>query len=98
MLASLPGLRQSGVDRMEGVDEVMEAIEKHLGWMSANGELQRRRRARAADEIEAIVLGQLRSRMGDLRGRHSIDELAERVVTGETDPYRASDSVLADLT
>lgn len=93
-----PPVLKTKADRMEGVDEVMEAIEKHLGWMSNNGELQRRRRARAADEIEALVLGQLRSRMGDLRGQHSIDELAEQVVTGETDPYRASDSVLADLT
>lgn len=80
-----------------GIDEVMEAIDKHVGWMAEHGELHRRRRRRAADEIEAIVLAQLRARMGDLRGSHGMDELATRVVNGETDPYSAADKVLADI-
>ena len=80
-----------------GVDEVVEGIDKHVAWMEAHGELQRRRNKRAADEIEAIVLAQLRARMGDLRGSHGIDELAARVVAGESDPYTAADKVLGDI-
>ena len=80
-----------------GVDEVVEGIDKHVAWMEAHGELQRRRNKRAADEIEAIVLAQLRARMGDLRGSHGIDELAARVVAGESDPYTAADKVLDDI-
>ncbi|MDO5628541.1 MAG: methylmalonyl Co-A mutase-associated GTPase MeaB [Mobilicoccus sp.] len=82
---------------MEGVEEVIEGIDKHMAWMTEHGELERRRRARAADEIEALVLGELRSRMGDLRGSHGIDELAGKVVAGASDPYSASDDVLAAL-
>lgn len=82
----------------EGVDEVVEALDKHLAWMQDKGELRRRRLRRAADQIEAIVIKDLRERMGDLRGAHGIDALAAEVVEGRTDPYRAADSVLSDLT
>lgn len=81
-----------------GIEEVMEGIEKHVAWMTEFGELPRRRARRAADEIEAIVLAELRARMGDLRGSHGMDELAAAVVAGQTDPYTAADKVLADIT
>ncbi|MDO5710709.1 MAG: methylmalonyl Co-A mutase-associated GTPase MeaB [Micrococcales bacterium] len=81
-----------------GVDDVMEALDKHVRWMSDHEELTRRRTLRAANEIEAIVLAELRSRMGDLRGGQGIEGHAAQVVTGVTDPYAAADAVLADLT
>ncbi|WP_313566029.1 methylmalonyl Co-A mutase-associated GTPase MeaB [Mobilicoccus sp.] len=93
-----PPVLKTIADRSEGIDEVLEGIEKHFAWMTEHGELERRRRARAADEIEAIVLGQLRARMGDLRGGNAIDDLSAAVVAGETDPFRASDEILAALT
>lgn len=93
-----PPVIKTVADKMQGVEEVLEGIDKHVAWMTEHGELDRRRRARAADEIEAIVLTELRSRMGDLRGGHGIDDLASAVVAGESDPYRASDEVLSALT
>jgi len=82
---------------MTGAEDVMEALDKHVGWMTEHGELDRRRRARAADEIEAIVLGELRRRMGDIRGKHSIEDLAGQVAEGRIDPYTAADDVLEQL-
>jgi len=92
-----PPVLKTIADRMEGVEDVLEGIDKHMAWMTEHGELERRRRARAAQEIEAIVLAQLRARMGDLRGGHGIDDLAAAVVAGETDPYRAADDIVAAL-
>lgn len=82
----------------EGIDELMEAIDAHLTWLTEGGGLRRRRVARAADEIEAIALARLRSRMGDLRHDDSVDRLAAEVVDGTTDPYAAADQVVAALT
>jgi LAO/AO transport system kinase len=79
----------------EGVDEVVDDIERHGAWLAGNGMLEQRRRKRAADEVEAIALTALRSRMGDLRGGDALDRLAGRVVAGELDPYAAAD-VLVD--
>jgi LAO/AO transport system kinase len=92
-----PPVLKTVAAQMQGVDEVVEAIAGHHAWMSEHGELHRRRVARAADEIEAITLAVLRERMGDLRGGHSMEELAHKVVTGDLDPYAAADSVLDNM-
>ena len=81
----------------EGIDEVMEALDKHVAWMETTGTLRERRVRRAGDEIESIALQQLRARMGDLRHGNGVDELAANVVDGKTDPYAAADQVVAAL-
>lgn len=83
--------------RSQGIDEVMEALDKHVAWMEATGALRQRRVRRAGDEIESIALQQLRARMGDLRHGNGVDELAAAVVDGKTDPYAAADQVVAAL-
>ncbi len=84
--------------RGEGIGEVMEAIDKHEGWLDASGTRHTRRLKRAADEIEAIAVAALRARMGDLRAGHGIAEHAAAVVAGTIDPYAAADDVVAHLT
>ncbi|MBC7679419.1 MAG: methylmalonyl Co-A mutase-associated GTPase MeaB, partial [Pseudorhodobacter sp.] len=84
--------------RGEGADEVVEAIEKHGQWLVDTGRLAERRVARAADEVEAIALTVLRSRMGDLRGGDALSALASRVVDGTLDPYSAADELVGSLT
>ena len=81
----------------EGIDEVMEALDKHVAWMEETGTLRERRVRRAGDEIESIALQQLRAKMGDLRHGNGVDELAADVVDGKTDPYAAADQVVAAL-
>ena len=81
----------------EGIDEVMEALDKHVAWMERTGTLRDRRVRRAGDEIESLALQQLRARMGDLRHGNGVDELAADVVDGKTDPYAAADQVVAAL-
>ncbi|WP_035797908.1 methylmalonyl Co-A mutase-associated GTPase MeaB [Kitasatospora mediocidica] len=93
-----PPILKTVAARGEGVDEVVEALEKHRAWLEAGGELTLRRRRRAAEEIEAIALASLRSRIGDLRGDRHLDALAERVAAGQLDPYGAADALVAGLT
>jgi LAO/AO transport system kinase len=81
----------------EGVDDLVAAIEEHRAWMESSGELRRRRLRRARDEIETIAVTALRSRFGGLSGHADLDHLAAAVVGGETDPYRAADTVLETL-
>ncbi|HLM05862.1 MAG TPA: methylmalonyl Co-A mutase-associated GTPase MeaB [Blastococcus sp.] len=80
-----------------GIDTVLEKIEAHRQWLESSGEGHRRRCERAAREIEAIALASLRERMGDVHGSAALGSLAESVVAGETDPYRAADELLARL-
>jgi LAO/AO transport system kinase len=78
----------------EGVDELVAEIERHGAWLGATGQLEARRRRRAADEVEAIALTVLRGRIGDLEDGEALAGLAARVVAGELDPYAAADELV----
>ena len=93
-----PPILRTVASRGEGMDEVVDALDKHRTWLEETGNLRASRRRRAADEIEAIALTSLRERMGDLRSGRGLDELAERVVAGELDPYAAADLLVEGVT
>jgi len=82
----------------QGVDEVVAGIDEHRAWMESSGELERRRVRRARDEVEAIAVTSLRARWSDVHERTELDALAEQVVAGESDPYRAADALLEAYT
>ncbi|GCD95119.1 methylmalonyl Co-A mutase-associated GTPase MeaB [Embleya hyalina] len=92
-----PPIVKTVASRGEGVDEVVEALEKHRAWMEAGGELRLRRRRRVADEVEAIAVTALRARIGDLRGGRRLESLADQVLSGSLDPYAAADELIAGL-
>jgi LAO/AO transport system kinase len=80
-----------------GIDEVMDALDKHRAFLEENGELVRRRERRAADEIETIALTALRARLGHVGGHEGVAALARDVLAGRTDPYAAADRLVEQL-
>ncbi|MCT9091427.1 methylmalonyl Co-A mutase-associated GTPase MeaB [Streptomyces sp. ASQP_92] len=93
-----PPIVKTVAARGEGIDEVLEALEKHHAWMAEHGVLAERRRARAAREVETIAVTALRERIGSLHGDRRLDALAQRIVDGELDPYAAADELVSSLT
>ncbi len=87
----------AGADQSEatGVAELVAALDAHLAWAGPSGALVVRRRRRAADEIAALALARLRAGAGSFDDGGLLESLAERVRSGETDPYRAADELLA---
>ena len=81
----------------EGIDDIVAAIGKHRAWMETGGALRASRERRASVEIEAIALGTLRARIGDLREGTALSTLAAAVATGELDPYAAADELIKGL-
>jgi LAO/AO transport system kinase len=75
----------------EGIDEVMSRLDAHWSWLNASGELARRRRARAREEITALAFAALRGRLA--AGR--VEELASQVAAGTLDPFQAADELLS---
>jgi LAO/AO transport system kinase len=92
-----PPIVKAVASRGDGMDKVIEAIEKHRAWMAEHDELSRRRRTRAAAEIEAIALGTVKLRFAEVHGSAALGAAAARVVAGESDPYRAADELIASL-
>jgi LAO/AO transport system kinase len=92
-----PPIVKTVASRLEGLDEVVTEIDRHHAWLEASGELATRRTRRARDEIEAIAVTALRERWGDVHGRSELDDLAAQVAAGESDPYAAAETLLAEL-
>ncbi|MFF8641651.1 methylmalonyl Co-A mutase-associated GTPase MeaB [Streptomyces sp. NPDC015345] len=93
-----PPIVKTVAARGEGIDEVVEALEKHRAWMEERGVLAERRAARAAREVETIAVTALRERIGSLHGDRRLSALAERIVAGELDPYAAADELVDGVT
>ncbi|WP_047868506.1 methylmalonyl Co-A mutase-associated GTPase MeaB [Nocardiopsis sp. RV163] len=92
-----PPIVMTVASRDEGVEELWERMDQHFAHLEASGDLTRRRRVRARDEVQAIVLDLLRSRMGGAGDDTGLDSLAEDVAEGRRDPYAAADVVLKEL-
>jgi LAO/AO transport system kinase len=93
-----PPIIKTVASRREGNAELVEALDSHRAWLAASGELEARRRARIADEIEALAVTSLRAQMGDLRGGSLLADLADKVADGTSDPYSAADELIAAVT
>ena len=87
----LAAVAQSG----KGLAEVVDALDEHRAWLESTGTLGMRRTRRAKAEIEAIAVETLRARWTSVGSTSQLDEQAEKVVSGEKDPYAAADSLLA---
>jgi LAO/AO transport system kinase len=92
-----PPIVKTVASRGEGLDELVAEIDRHAAWLRETGELASRRTRRARDEIEAIAVTALRERWGDVHGRSELDELAAAVAAGDSDPYAAAETLLAEL-
>jgi len=78
----------------EGVREVLGAVAAHSSWIRRNGELERRRRVRAATEIEAIALAALRRRFDGVHGS-PCSSSGRAGGCRRADPYQAADDLIA---
>lgn len=82
----------------EGVDEVVDAIERHAGFLAKSGELTRRRRARLERLTREVVDRALRHLVWD--GGQANAALAaglEGVVRGQTSPYQLAQEIVAGV-
>ncbi|HEY5845728.1 MAG TPA: methylmalonyl Co-A mutase-associated GTPase MeaB [Microlunatus sp.] len=78
----------------EGLDDLLEAINRFAERAQASGSWQRRRWERARAEVAALALTRLRAEL-TLDNRAELDDLARAVRDGELDPFSAADRLLA---
>jgi LAO/AO transport system kinase len=84
-------------ERGDGVGELVDAVAAHRDHLASSGELERRRRQRAAREVTEIALADLRAELGELGRGEALDTLAEQVAAGKLGPYSAADQLLAGV-
>jgi len=79
----------------DGIADLTAAIGQHEAWLAQSGERERRRAARAREEISAIAVAQLRAQLGALPGGARLEELSRQVAAGDVDPYTAADELVS---
>ena len=80
----------------EGIPDVLDALERHLGYLERSGELLRRRRRRLRERVVEVVEQQLRERLwndGDTRAW--LDAQLPALEAGEIAPFAVADVLRA---
>ena len=79
----------------DGIEELVGRLDAHWSWLGSSGERERRRLARAREEVSAIAVAEMRRQLGGLPGQSRLDDLAAQVAAGKLDPYSAADELIA---
>jgi LAO/AO transport system kinase len=79
----------------EGIDDLFIRLNDHASWLAESGEGERRRVARAREEITVLAVAQVRERLGALPGEAHLEDLAAQVASGKLDPYSAADQLIS---
>ena len=82
----------------EGVPEVWQAVVDHRAHLQSSGDLDERRRRRAAEEVTRLVAARLLERARATTTGPRAAELARAVADGELDPWTAADELLGATT
>jgi LAO/AO transport system kinase len=78
----------------EGIDDLWEALDSHRKHLESAGDLERRRRQRIMDEVEAMAAARLRERAAAMLERGELERLADDLAARTVDPYRAVDMLI----
>jgi LAO/AO transport system kinase len=81
----------------EGIDDLWEAIDSHRKHLESGGDLERRRRRRIMDEVEAMAAARLRERAAAMLERGELERLADDLAARNVDPYRAVDMLIEKM-
>ncbi|MCL7416830.1 MAG: methylmalonyl Co-A mutase-associated GTPase MeaB [Halalkalicoccus sp.] len=82
----------------EGLSDLLDAFSAHREFLETSGALEEKARTRYAEEVRTLLredAGRLLE--GEIERRGGIEELVDRIVARETDPYTVADEIVAPL-
>jgi len=80
-----------------GVGDVLDAVRAHRAWLAEEGRLDAKRALRVDEELEAILVAQLRARVRAGAAADERQRLRDEVIARRLDPWSAADALLAAL-
>jgi LAO/AO transport system kinase len=90
-----PPIVETSAAAGHGIGDLVNFLNAHGAWLAESGEGERRRVARAREEITVLAVAQVRERLGALPGQARLEELAGQVASGKLDPYSAADELIS---
>jgi len=92
----IPPIITTVADRGEGIDELVDAIERHFSHLISSGKLKERRVRRISREVFSIITEEIRSILIHDRGE-DFRRVVEMVVNNEIDPHTAAEKMIREL-
>ncbi|NJE04942.1 methylmalonyl Co-A mutase-associated GTPase MeaB [Thermococcus sp. M36] len=91
-----PPIIETVATTMRGIRDLWGAISNHRDFLNRSGEVERKRRFRAEEEVKTIVSGRIARMIGEKLDDEEVASLIDRIVRREIDPYSAADLVLEE--
>jgi LAO/AO transport system kinase len=92
----VPPIVKTVASKNSGIEELDEALVRHLGYIASSGELDRRNRERVRIRVETQVKERFMQRLiGGTMGRDPYEQLLEDVLRKRNNPHDAAESVLS---
>lgn len=85
-----PPIHKTIALRGEGIDAVVEAIEKHTAYLRESGNLQQRERERVEQELRSIITQEMARSFFERLDEAQFDGLVDGIIRRELDPYSAA--------
>ncbi|ASA77873.1 methylmalonyl Co-A mutase-associated GTPase MeaB [Thermococcus sp. 5-4] len=89
-----PPIVETVATTMKGIRELWSAIKEHHNFLERSGEIERKRKFRAEEEVKTIVSGRIAKAISERLNEEEVAALIEKIVMREIDPYSAADLVL----
>ena len=91
-----PPVLRSVASRGEGLDELLDALDRHFRYLEQSGTLRLRRRGRLRDRVIDVVEQRVRQRLWtDSETMAWLDGRLSDLETGATNPFDVADALLA---
>lgn len=89
-----PPIIETVATTMKGIRELWKAIKDYMEFLEESGEIERKRKFRAEEEIKTIISGTIVRKISERLNEDEVTALIDRIVRREMDPYSAADLVL----
>ena len=83
--------------RGEGIDGVIEGIEKHKSFQTGSGSLEKKKEKRAEQEFSELIRELIDEKIARRLGEAEIKKIYARVKSGEMDPYEGALLVISKI-
>ncbi|MFW5952051.1 MAG: methylmalonyl Co-A mutase-associated GTPase MeaB, partial [Gemmatimonadota bacterium] len=88
----------TSAEKGDGLDTLVDGLDRHAAWLAGSGELERRRRARLEERVRDAVQQRLLVRTwkeGD--GQAILEAVMPALSAGETTPYEVADRIVRSI-
>ena len=93
-----PAIVETVANRGEGIEAVLETLADHRAYLDASGQREAQARLRHAEEIRTLLREDTNELLAEeIRRRGGLDQLVDRVLARETDPYTVADELLGPI-